>query len=73
MYLSATPNPIGLVTDEVQLIPTDKLQIVPFHPPGPLPTSIGPLFNGAHVDKDKVLLVLEPNAFTSYLIGLGGA
>lgn len=73
VYLSAAPNPVGLVTDEIQLVPTDQLQIVPFHPPGPLPTSLGPVFNGAHVESDRVLLVLNANAFASYLISLGDA
>lgn len=72
VYLNATPNPVGLVTDEIQLIPTDQLQIVPFHPPGPAPTAVGHIFNGAHVTGDELLLVLEPGAFTAYLLGLEG-
>ena len=72
VYLNATPNPVGLVTDEIQLIPTDQLQIVPFHPPGPAPTAVGHIFNGAHVTGDELLLVLEPGAFTAYLMSLEG-
>jgi hypothetical protein len=72
VYLNATPNPVGLVTDEIQLIPTDQLHIVPFHPPGPAPTNVGHIFNAAHVDGDDMLMVLEPNAFTAYLLSLEG-
>lgn len=70
VYLNATPNPVGLVTDEIQLIPTDQLHIVPFNPPGPAETSIGHMFNAAHVDGENVLFVLDPSSFTSYLLSL---
>jgi hypothetical protein len=72
VYLNATPHPIGLVADEVQLIPTDVLQIVPFNPPGSAPTTLGHLFNGAHIEGDDVFLALEPNALITYLGSLGG-
>jgi len=72
VYLNATPHPIGLVADEVQLVPTDLLQIVPFHPPGPAPTTFGHMFNGAHIEGDDVYLVLEPNALITYLASLEG-
>lgn len=72
VYLNATPHPIGLVADEVQLIPTDILQIVPFNPPGMAPTTLGHLFNGAHIEDDDVFLALEPNALITYLGSLGG-
>ena len=67
VFLNATPHAIGVVADEVQLISTDSLQIVPFHPPGPAPTALGHLFNGAHIEGDDVFLVLEPNALITYL------
>lgn len=72
VYLNATPHPIGLVADEVQLVPTDNLQIIPFHPPGPAPTALGHLFDGAHIEGDDVFLVLEPNALITYLASLEG-
>jgi len=67
VYLNATPHPIGMVADEVQLVPTDLLQIVPFHPPGRAPTTLGQIFNGAHIEGDDVFLALEPNALITYL------
>lgn len=67
VYLNATPHPIGLVADEVQLVSTASLQIVPFHPPGPKPTAFGHLFSSAHIEGSDVFLVLEPNALITYL------
>lgn len=71
VFLNATPHPIGIVASEVQLVPSETLQIVPFNPPGPAPTSMGHLFNGAHIEGDEVFLVLEPNALITYLGSLG--
>jgi hypothetical protein len=72
VYLNANPNPVGLVTDEIQLIPTDQLHIVPFYPLGSAQTPAGHMFNSAHVDGENVLFVLDPNAFASYLLSLEG-
>ena len=71
IYLNAAPHPIGLVAAEVQLVPADLLQIVPFNPPGPAQTTLGHLFNGAHIEDEDVFLVLEPNALITYLGLLG--
>lgn len=72
VFLNATPLPLGLVASEVQLITADVLQIVPFNPPGQAPTTLGHLFDGAHIEDEDVLLVLEPNALVTYLTSLGG-
>lgn len=72
VFLNAAPSPVGMVTDEIQLIAAELLVITPFQPLGPKPTAAGHLFNAAHVENDMVMLVFDPNALANYLVSLGG-
>jgi len=71
IFLEASPHAIGLVVDEVQLLPRAETAIVPFTPPGLPPTRQGHLFSGASVMGHRIVLVLDPKAFVAYLQNLG--
>lgn len=69
VFLEAGPgaHPIGLAADEVQLMPRGEMRIESFHPLGPAPTSAGPVFDGAWMRGDGLIMVLNPAALVAYL------
>lgn len=71
VFLDAKPQAVGLVADEVQLLPRAETVISPFTPLGLPPTHAGHLFSGAWVTGNRVILVFNPGALASYLQGLG--
>ena len=71
VFLEALPHAVGMVVDEVQLLPSAETTITPFIPLGLPPTHLGHLFSGAWVTGNQVMLVFEPKAFVSYLQSLG--
>ncbi|MEJ2106526.1 MAG: hypothetical protein P8X48_04225 [Acidiferrobacteraceae bacterium] len=73
VFLPANPTPVGLVADEIQLIPPQTgIEVMPFSPLGRTPGYAGHLFNGARVDEEPAILLLEPNALVAHLIAMGG-
>jgi len=73
VFLEATPHAVGIVVDEVQLLPRAETVVSPFTPIGLPPTRQGHLFSGAWVTGHRVVLVLEPKAFVAYLQSLQDA
>jgi hypothetical protein len=73
VFLDAAPQAVGLVADEVELLPRAETVIAPFIPPGSPPTRVGPLFSGAWVTGNRVVLVFDPPALVAYLQSLGEA
>lgn len=71
VFLDAKPQAVGLVAVEVQLLPRAETVISPFTPLGLPPTRAGHLFSGAWVTGNRVILVFNPAALTSYLQSLG--
>lgn len=71
VFIEAAPHAIGVIVDEVQLLPRTQTQAAPFSPLGAPATRAGHLFAGAWVTEQQVMLVLEPRAFVVYLQGLG--
>lgn len=71
VFLDAAPQAVGLVVDEVQLLPRAETTVSPFTPLGLPPTRLGHLFSGAWVTGNRVMLVFEPKAFVAYLQSLG--
>lgn len=71
VFLEAKPQAVGLVADEVQLLPRAETTISPFTPLGLPPTHAGHLFSGAWVTGNRVTLVFDAKALASYLQGLG--
>lgn len=72
VFLFATPQPVGLAVDDVQMLAGDEINPEPFTPlslpvPGP-----GLLFNSAWVDpeQNRVILVLNSQGTAAYLQGL---
>jgi hypothetical protein len=73
VFLDAAPHAVGLVVDEVQLLPRSETVVSPFTPLGLAPTRMGHLFAGAWVTGNRVMLVFDPKAFVAYLQSLGDA
>lgn len=73
VFLDAAPQAVGLAVDEVELLPRAETVIVPFIPPGSPPTRVGPLFSGAWLTGNRVVLVFDPPALVAYLQSLGDA
>ncbi|MBI3571416.1 MAG: chemotaxis protein CheW [Gammaproteobacteria bacterium] len=71
VFLDAVPHAVGLVVDEVQLLPRSETVVSPFTPLGLPPTRLGHLFSGAWVTGNRIMLVLDPEAFVAYLQSLG--
>jgi hypothetical protein len=71
VFLEAAPHAVGLVVEEVQMLPRAETVISPFTPLGQPPTRAGHLFSGAWVTGNRVMLVFEPLALAAYLQGLG--
>jgi len=71
VFLEAQPQNVGIIIDEVQLLPRGETTIANFTPPGPAPTRFGHLFNGAWVSGREVTLVFDPAALIGYLQSLG--
>jgi hypothetical protein len=70
IFLDARPNPVGLLANQVQMLPSGETEVVSFTPLGPPPTPAGHLFTGAWVRGPQVVLVFDPAALTAYLQGL---
>jgi hypothetical protein len=71
VFLDAVPNAIGLVVDEVQLLPRVEVRAVPFTPLGAPPLQAGHLFSSASIVDKNVILVINPKTLIVYLQALG--
>ncbi len=71
VFLDAVPHAVGLVVDEVQLLPRADTTVSPFTPLGIPPTHLGHLFSGAWVTGNRAILVFNPKALVAYLQSLG--
>ena len=71
VFLGAASHAVGLVVEEVQMLPREETAISPFTPLGHPPTRKGHLFSGAWVTGNRVVLVFDPSALIAYLEGLG--
>ncbi len=72
VFLEDPPHMVGLIVDDVQLLPRGAVTPSPFTPLGPTPTAAGHLFANAWVTAGRVLLVFSPTALLGYLRNLGG-
>ncbi|MHB8742233.1 MAG: hypothetical protein ACYC9L_03830 [Sulfuricaulis sp.] len=71
VFLDALPHAVGLVVDEVQLLPRAETTVSAFAPLGIPPTRLGHLFSGAWVTGSRAILVFNPDALVAYLQSLG--
>jgi hypothetical protein len=70
VFVEALPHAIGIIADDVHLMPRGHVQASPFTVLGPAPTGAGHLFNGAWITEKEVMLVLDANGLFAYLQGL---
>jgi len=71
VFLEASTQMVGLIVDDVQLLPRGAVTVSPFTPLGPAPTADGHLFTNAWVAAGRVTLVFSPAALLGYLRSLG--
>ena len=71
VFLEAKPVSLGIIVDEVQLLPRSDTEVTPFVPLGAPPTRAGHLFSGAWISGRQVTLVFEPRALVAYLQSIG--
>lgn len=67
VFVDAQPHPVGLLADEIQLLPR-QVRIEPFTPLGHPPSGAGHLFNGAWLREGGLTLVFDPKALVAYLL-----
>lgn len=73
VFLHARPYPVGLIVDDVQMLPRMDVDVEPLSPLGAPPTAAGHLFGGTWVRGNRLTLVFAPAALVAYLYRLGGA
>lgn len=74
VFLQTGGQSLGLIADELQLLPRDEVRVEPFTPLGPPPSAAGHVFGGAWVRAGQIpVLVFEPRALAAYLLNLGGS
>ncbi len=65
-------QPVGLLVDELKLMPVGSVRIEPFTPLGPVPVPGRHLFPAAAVGGRAPILVMAPEGLAAYLRSLGG-
>ncbi len=73
VFLHARPYPVGLIVDDVQMLPRMDVDVEPLGLLGTPPTPAGHLFGGTWVRGNRLTLVFAPAALVAYLYRLGGA
>lgn len=71
LFLEGSNATVGFVVDDTHLLMRGEVQLSSFTPLGPAATSAGHLFSQAWIREGRVVLVLEPQALTAFLQGLG--
>ncbi len=71
VFVEAAPHAIGVIVDDVHLLPRAQAQVSPFTPLGKPATPAGHLFSGAWVTEKQVIFMLHPQALVAYLQGTG--
>lgn len=68
VFLNArAKSPVGLLVDDLRLLPADSLRIEAFTPLGPAPVSGQHLFHAAAMRGSTLTLVFAPTSLTAYL------
>lgn len=67
VFIDARPRPIGLIANEIQLLPHTGIDIEPFTPLGPAPTAAGHLFSAVWVRGNQLVLVFAHRNLAAYL------
>ena len=63
----ASRQPVGLLVDDLKLLPVDGLRIEPFIPLGPVPQTGHHLFNAAAMQTATPTLIFAPVGLAAYL------
>ncbi len=65
-------QPVGVLVDDLKLLPVGSMRIEPFTPLGPAPVPGRHLFPAAAVGGGAPILVISPEGLATYLRSLGG-
>ena len=60
-------RPVGLLVNDLRVLPADALRIEPFTPLGPAPVQGQHLFHAAAMQASTLTLVFSPTALAAYL------
>ncbi len=72
VFLQSGSQSVGLVADELQLLPREEVRVEKFSPLGPAATPVGHLLSGAWIRSGRApVLVFDPAALAVYLRHLG--
>lgn len=72
VFIPASPYPVGIGADEIEMLNDNDIEPVPFTPVGNPPSRYGHLFGSVWADGDKAYLVINPSGVAGYLLSVGG-
>lgn len=70
VFIDAHPRPIGLIANEIQLLPHGGIEVEPFAPLGSPPNAAGHLFSAVWVRGNQLVLVFAHRNLVAYLRAL---
>ena len=67
IFLNSTERGVGILVDEMRLVPVDRLRIEPFVPLGPPPPGGQPVFDAAAMQQAGLTLVFSVSGLVAHL------
>lgn len=68
VFLTTTGRPVGLLVEDLKLVPTDSLRLEPYMPLGPQPLGSVHVFDKAAMHARGLTLVFSPSGLAAYLL-----
>lgn len=71
VFIPASPVPVGIGADSIEMLNDTDIEPVPFTPVGPAPSRAGHLFGSVWAEGDKAYLVINPSGVAGYFMAAG--
>ncbi len=68
IFLNTAEHGVGILVDDLRLVPVDHLRVEPFFPLGPLPPGGEPLFDAAAMETGTLTLVFSTRGLIAHLL-----